>query len=351
MSTNCQNVTCGLDVGFGNGKCVAQIGDAAPVSFVLPVGAAPADRAGKDLNGATDFSDGVQVTVDKKPWIAGVDPTRLQGGFARQTHDTYVTTKEYLALALALMAKMGVDHIDHLVTGLPCSDFLGSNNRELRGAIVNQLAQDHQINSKQRCHVKNVYVVAQPLGAYFKMMHSDPAFTRTDDALTLVCDIGYGTADWCVLQAGKLWDKNSGSSADATSQILRVAAEKITRDNPGTKLSQDRLESLYRRNVTYLDLGGRSIPYQMYLEAAAADISRRVMAAIASSMRTLRDPVTQVLLTGGGARLYESAARETFSSLRPECIKIDADSVLGNAMGFQIMAVDALNQSRNSKAA
>jgi plasmid segregation protein ParM len=351
MTTTGDLTTAGFDIGYGNGKCVARTGAGDPVGFTLPVGAAPASKAGKTLQGGTDFSQGVEVYMGGTPWIAGVDPTLLQGGFARQTHDEYVMTPEYKALALALMAKLGKPCIDYLVTGLPCSHYLGSAKEILKAAIVKQLVGDHSINARFRCQVKNVLVTAQPVGSYIKALSCDDHFIDSQDALTLICDIGYGTADWCVLQGSRLWDSNSGSSLDATSRILELAAMEICKDNPGAKLSPDRLESLYRRGEVFLDLAGRKIPFMPYLEMVGADVSRSVMAEVASSMRTLKDSVSQVLLTGGGARLFERAARETFKAVAPAYIKVDSDPVLGNATGFQIMAEDTAMNYHGQRAA
>jgi len=351
MGHNGNTVLVGFDLGYGNAKCVATQGGEFLAPITLPVGAAEADKAGKDLNGQTDFSQGVEVYIGGKSWIAGVEPTQLQGGFARQTHDKFVSTPEYKAMALALMSKLNVPEIDYLVTGLPCSDFLGNDAKALKSTIVKQLRGEHWVNAKQRCRVNNVLVVTQPLGAYVRMMNSDETFIHDADALTLICDIGYGTADWCVLQGGKLWDENSGSSLEATSRILEQAAVKIVKDFNGNKLSAARLEHLYRNGETVLHLGGEKIPYQMYLHDAAREISRRVMANVASSMRTLKDSVSQILLTGGGAPLYEIAAREAFSSLSPMAIKVDSEPVLANAYGFQMMAVEAFNQSQGNIAA
>ncbi|MHB8742071.1 MAG: ParM/StbA family protein [Sulfuricaulis sp.] len=349
MSSNRPITTCGLDVGYGNGKCVVQIGDAPPVSYVIPVGAAPIERLGKDLNGAVDLSGGEEVFVRDARWVAGVDPTRLQGGFARQTHENYVAEPEYLALALAMMAKAGVRHIDSLVAGLPCSHIMGVTGDAMKNTIVQNLTKEHLVNSRSICEVHQVCVVPQPIGAFCNLVNT--GHCRIDESLTLICDVGYGTVDWCVVQGMRVFDTNSGSSLQATSQILRSAVRAIMRDFPGSKLSEDRLESHLRNGATYIDLGGRMIPFRMFLESAAVPISRTVMADVASSLRTLKDSVSRVLLTGGGACFYEAAARETFSSLKPESVMVDRDPVLANARGFQFLALEVYNHTQQQRAA
>jgi plasmid segregation protein ParM len=350
MSANRPMVTCGIDVGYGNGKCVVQIGDAPPTSFVIPVGAAPIERLGKDLNGSIDLSGGEEVFVASGRWVAGVDPAKLQGGFARQTHEDYVSQPEYLAVALALMAKIGVRHIDSLVTGLPCSHIYGPRGENLKETIQSVLTGEHLVNSRVICEVHAVDVVPQPIGSFCNMVATGQGAFGSADTLTLICDVGYGTVDWCVLQGMQVWDTNSGSSLEATSQILHSAVRAIMRDFPGSKLSEDRLEAHLRAGEAFLDLAGRKIPYRMFLESASIPISRNVMADVATSMRTLKDSVSRVLLTGGGARFYEAAAREMFSSLNPESIIVDKDPVLANARGFQYLAAEGYNQRQQQAA-
>jgi len=325
-------VSAGIDVGYGNGKAVGRTGNDDELrTVVLPVGAAPVEHLTKNVNGIPDPKGGELVLIATKLWVAGIDPMHLQG-FARQTHANYMNTDEYMALYFALLAKLQLDRIDYLVTGLPCQDFL---NGDMRSKLPKLLAGNHFISTGFRCEVKNVYVVAQPIGSFMAQTEEDPSLLEREDRMTLVVDLGYGTADWCLLQGDSLRDNSSGSSKAAMSMILEKAAKAISKDYDNIQLSSTRLEGALKRNEEFLELGSHNVDFRKYLKSAAREVSRQVMADVATSLRHERDAIDTVVLTGGGASLFERATRDTFGGSQ---VLVSRNPVLDNARGFQIMA-------------
>lgn len=330
----CSPSTVGLDIGYGNLKVYARSSSGEEHKIILPVGAAPIEQAPKTVNGKPDLCGGEAVLVNAKPWVAGVDPVLLQD-FSRQTHDRYPSTDEYLALFYAALVRLGIPRIDCLVTGLPCSQYLGPGRDKLKASIIKRLQGEHYISSTFNATVERVHVIAQPVGSFMALAQADGSLARRKDRLVLVLDVGYYSVDWILMRGQTLRDTSSGSSTLATSTVLEVVTKLIREDYDNMPLSPARVESLYRRGERLLELGQHEVDIMPYIDKASAGISKRVMAEVSTSLRRERDAIDIVMVTGGGAKLYEAAAKAVFPSSR---LLLGDEPVLANAFGYHAMA-------------
>lgn len=347
-SMHSQGVRLGADLGYGNAKMVAfDPATGETRTFVLPVGAGLATRAAKSMgDGSPVVGDGALVYVDGERWVAGVSPLDIQD-FARPTHADYPKTKEYLALYYALLSKLGVDEIEHLVTGLPVSQFYAGKRDGSVDALSARLSGDHYIGPDRKVTVRRVTVVPQPAGAFADLVQVYRDLADDPDRSALTIDVGYYSTDFFLVRGGKVVDQCSGSTTDATSRIIEDATQQISHANRGVRLSPARLEAAIRDGRQTLALGTLTVEIEPFVSAAASRVAGNIVSKVFSSQRSLADMVDIVALAGGGGSLIEPAVRQAFPASR---IALSKDPVLANARGFCYLARSA-TQGSGKKAA
>lgn len=317
----------GLDIGYSNLKMLSGVPGAPPAAAVLPAGAGPVaampDRFGRKPGGADGF---LAVSVDGEAWAAGVEPSRLQN-WERELHPDYPGTQSYRALFYAALALTGRAEIDHLVTGLPVSQYV---NQQRRAALKALLEGDHAVAARRRVRVKRVVVLPQPAGAYLDAVQKvdDPA--AFDDARTLVIDPGFFSVDWVLIDGGEIRTANSGSSTNAMSVLLEAAGELIMAERGG-HIGRDLLEKAVRAGQRTLSLFGRPVDLTRYVAQAAKRTAPVALTALRQSLRGESREVDIVVLAGGGAATYAEATREVFPKAR---LIVPSEPVLANVRGF-----------------
>lgn len=334
-----------IDVGYGNLKVMAaqQGGDVDTAdAFLLPIGAAPIEHAPRLANGLPQLHGGEEVLLpDGRRWVGGIDPTYLSG-FARQTHEEYPSTDEYLALYLAGLAKLealGHRTIDVLVTGVPCSQFVGPRRQQVKDVIISRFKGVHVLGGNRTVEVRNAFVVAQPMGSYTGFLSEHPVPVKAgerDTRTVLVIDVGFYSVDWVLMQSGGMRDGSAGSSRTATSTILDAAAQAISAAHGGVPLSVEKLDGAFKSGEEILRLGAIQVPFRAFIDAAAGEKARIAMSKIASAMRLTEDVVDHVLLAGGAAMLFHAAAKRAFPA---SVVTITANPVMANARGYLGMAL------------
>ena len=333
----------GLDVGYGNVKLSAQVaGESSLRELVMPIGAVPLDQAPKKLTGGVDVRNGVVVSIEGEKWLAGVEPSHLQG-FIRPTHENYPATNEYKALMIGALAKAGIREVDVLYTGIPVSQYYGHSGQALRTSISNMMTGTHWIDSTTAIKVKATVVVPQAAGAFMDILARTPDLKPSKGSPSLVVDVGYYSVDWVRVVDSAVQDKSSGSSTNATSIILETAANLIARKY-NRPISTARLEDAFRSSDLKVDWGQVTLDVQEWLELAAAEICPKVFSDVAKKQRHEEDFPNLVILTGGGGSLYKKAAEAAFPHSR---VVLSREPVMANARGFQFLADHKLkNQLR-----
>ncbi len=90
-----------VDVGYSNLKILSGQTGQPPAVMVLPAGAGPASTMPEQIGRGPDVQS-LTVLVDEEPWVAGVEPSRLQN-WERELHPDYPATMAYRALCHAAM--------------------------------------------------------------------------------------------------------------------------------------------------------------------------------------------------------------------------------------------------------
>lgn len=112
---------------------------------------------------------------------------------ARQMHDGFCETPEYLALLRGAFHFMKVERIDLLVLGLPVATF-----KTQKATLERRMVGSHDLGQGKRVQVGQVRVVAQPQGALMHYGVSHNRLAQVKNERNLVIDPGARTFDWLV---------------------------------------------------------------------------------------------------------------------------------------------------------
>lgn len=320
----------GIDIGYSNTKFAYQIGAGVkPTVGVLPSGSAP--EAYVMDNMASAATDTPTLMVGDTLFKAGIDSSTISTN-RRALNANYPLTDDYLALFYRVLWEMDTTSVDTVVTGLPVNQ---AYDEAFKRKIVQRLTGKHQITSGRTVSVKRVLIIPQPLGAFFNYLgknDKDYAFTQSN---VVILDPGFFTADWCVFRAGNFEKKSSGSSCEAVSAVLEEASH-IMEQEFGRAIPLEDLErAVVHRMPMYIF--GKSVnpmPFVHQASSLAADsVIRNMQQSLRRSMGNSPDIV---LLTGGGASLYEKACKNEMSRSR---IITSDNPVTANAEGFCYYAI------------
>jgi plasmid segregation protein ParM len=354
------SITAGLDVGYGSVKCVVgPVGGPIAREVLLPAGALPARLAPK-VSGAADLRGGEEVRLDRQvrledgstrmeseSWVAGVEPAEVDRA-VRQMTASYPLTDEYLALYRAGLARMQEPKIDLLVTGLPTMQYYAPGAKELISAMIGRMAGVHQINATTTVEVGRVSVIPQPLGAFMGVAtQPEHRNLMTGAVKSLVVDVGFWSTDVVTLVGRGVNESTSSSSLRATSTILELAAKALSERHEQT-ITRDDLDRALRRGEKTVQLSyTRHAEFMPFVKAAAAEVASEAVTQIRSLLRDVAR-LDLIILTGGGAFLYEEAVRAAWPKAD---VMLVSDPCFGNARGYRATAEVALATPRDARAA
>ena len=324
------NRALGLDIGYSNVVAVFGNDQQKPHSIVRPAQAAPLSL----MPGDAGLRAGeVIVDVEGSPWIAFAAPGRVQEG--RELHDDYCASKAYAALfkGALLHAAGDGDVIDVLVTGLPVTQ---ARNCEYVAMLTARLQGTHRIAAEREITVKQVQVVAQPIGTLTDIYCNSDRAHVIEESVSIIIDPGFFSVDWVLFDHCELVAQSSSSSLKAMSVVLEACNEEIAKDNGGIA-GVEKIEHALQSGKNSILLYGRKIELTRYLQRAAERVVPRVFTEIKQGLRFLKGrAIDCVILGGGGAALYEPFACREF----PEALIIrPVDSVKSNAAGFWCIAI------------
>ncbi|MES2356563.1 MAG: PRTRC system protein D [Pseudomonadota bacterium] len=251
---------------------------------------------------------------------------------ARQMHDGYCETPEYLALLRGALSYMKVEKIDLLVLGLPVATF-----KTKRTVLERRMTGLHEL-AKGRCvQVERVRVVAQPQGA---LMHYGVAHNRLAEVKNernLVIDPGARTFDWLVSQGMRIIEKRSHSVNRGMFDVLSVIADGIS-EVEGTQFRDyDRIDNALRANKKP-KIFGKEYDISKHLPAA----KKIAEDAVAEMLRYVGDgnDIDNIILVGGGAFFFKPIIKEAFYKHK---IQELGDGLYANVKGFQIAGMELVN--------
>lgn len=309
----------GLDIGYSNLKTTdgfvsAEEGFTDAITSVRPVASAPVRDCITSDNDTAD--ERVPVEVNGEPWYACIEPNLIRRD-RRQLNYDYMQTDQYEAAFKAALLSARDNTIDVLVTGLPVSQ---AKNSEAVARIRALMEGEHQVAAKRTVTVKKVVVRPQPSAAFVRMVYEHSADEKMSRLIqhgqVVVVDPGFFSVDWVTVKNGGLVKETSGTSILAMYRVIEETAETLCREyGAGQSIRKD-LERAIRSGQKDVIANGEFVEFAPFLEQASRNTATYALNEMKSDM-ALQDNVADILvLTGGGASLYEEEARKILSNCR-----------------------------------
>lgn len=244
---------------------------------------------------------------------------------AKQLHDEYTESPEYMALLRGALSMMKVSHIDLLIVGLPVALFSLK-----KSALEKTMAGEHQIGGGKTVTVAKAMAVAQPQGAlvHYAAEHKKMATIGTQQSL--VIDPGSRTFDWLVTRGMRLVQKQSHSINRGMSDVLRLLAAEISKDVGSPYRDYDAIDLALRSGKSPVIF---QKPYDMGRHLPLAEsVAQQAVSTMRQWIET-PESLQNIILVGGGAFLFKKAVKAAFPKHRIHEVK---EPMFANVRGYQI---------------
>ena len=244
---------------------------------------------------------------------------------AKQLHDEYTESPEYMALLRGALSMMKVSHIDLLIVGLPVALFSLK-----KSALEKTMAGEHQIGGGKTVTVAKAMAVAQPQGAlvHYAAEHKKMATIGTEQSL--VIDPGSRTFDWLVTRGMRLVQKQSHSINRGMSDVLRLLAAEISKDVGSPYRDYDAIDLALRSGKSPVIF---QKPYDMGRHLPLAEsVAQQAVSTMRQWIET-PESLQNIILVGGSAFLFKKAVKAAFPKHRIHEVK---EPMFANVRGFQL---------------
>lgn len=315
-----------VDVGYGNVKvCHSQPDEELFCTHFPSIAKA---HTGLDRGaGVMTKRDLVEVYSGDSIYLVGrdsVDTLSARDDRISHLQNNYIDTPQYLALYRGALAYMIDQNIDFLVSGLPVN-LWSSDKGRLRELLIG----DHKYPDGKTIHVKEAWVIPQPIGGFVDFFLNSDDERDIDDITSLTLDVGYYTLDWLTCRGLNMQDERSGSSTGGMSLIL----EKLTQ-----LIATDRKSKF--NDVGMVDTGIQK-GFKTRIQGVEYDFSHLIpkmenhimtaTQAVVKSVGSL-DDIDVVLLVGGGAKCYQNI----FEKVLNREVIVPENSIYSNVKGFYL---------------
>ncbi len=301
----------------------------------------------KEVNDAGlvySFKADYQMFVyQKKIYEVGLVSATGSGGrvISRYGSEEY-TIEALIAVASCLkeLGEKGKNQVLRIVTGVPSSL---AKNSKITDLIKEKLIGKHEIKAVTfedvmpiEFEVAEVIVVPQPLGTMYDYVYDDEAEELSEkllDQRAIVVDIGWGTTDIAILENARV--RSTFSFDIGTSDYISALQEDVNNNVPEANifsLSPHELDfKLIESDVVETPFGRFDL--SKFVSEHKKEQSKRVYQEI-MGLGLEFNKFYKIILTGGGALLYEEYLKEYFDDPR---ILIKENAVMSNCKGFWLL--------------
>lgn len=244
---------------------------------------------------------------------------------AKQLHDEYTESPEYMALLRGALSQMKVQQIDLLIVGLPVALFALK-----KAALEKAMIGTHPIGNGKTVSVVRAMAIAQPQGAlvHYAAAHAKMESIGTEQSL--VIDPGSRTFDWLVTRGMRLVQKQSHSINRGMSDVLRLLATEISRDIGTPYRDYDAIDLALRTGKAPVIF---QRPYDMKKHLPLAEsVAQQAVSTMRQWIET-PESLQNIILVGGGAFLFKKAVKTAFPKHRIHEVK---EPMFANVRGFQL---------------
>lgn len=312
-----------IDLGWGYTK-YSKVDENGKVEFAAFPSLAP-KSVGMDLSSSIlGRRNTVTVKVDGTEYEVGPDSGDLDSNdTTRNLNDMFIFTDQYKAVFFGALHYMGTPEIDLLVVGLPISN-MGAAEK-LKASMLGE----HKITDKRTVTVKDVLVLAQPMGALYYCLGSkkELGLEYMDNDMNLIVDPGFLTFDFLLANGQKIVETRSGAHPAGVSKVLRAISESIS-----TK------HGIRYENLTAIDRGLRR--RKIKINGTEEDLEPHIRATrgvLEGGLNYMKNIVGQgtdidnIILVGGGASVYRKMLETFYPNHK---LVVLEDGQFANVKGF-----------------
>jgi plasmid segregation protein ParM len=330
-----------VDVGYGNTKSAFRMGsDIATQMFPSLAPLAINDAVSGFGQGVLAARKVAAIEVDGTKYEIGpgVELSSAYGNAGRTLSEDFCLTPNYAALLGGSLYFAGVTDVDRMVLGLPVHT-INKYSTHLKDAFTGTRDFGHG-----PVRIGSVKVVPQPLGSLVSFSeYGGDRFDREN--AHLVIDVGYFTTDWVVANGFTMNDRRSGGAPGGASQIYqRIASLIAAREGEPTD-DIERIDKCLRDKKPLL-FYGKDVDLQPLLEQSQAVVLSTIKELQNKVGRTA--DIRSIVLTGGGAALYERAIAEAFPRIQ---LDVMDGPCFANVKGFLIVGEATLARERKAAGA
>jgi len=250
-----------------------------------------------------------------------------------------------LALKAVLSLIMQSNYEQFVVaTGVPIATGIEESkelSKGLKGTHEIKVKNDATGETKQmKILVEQVLVAPEPYGTYWYTLKTSGIKTAVD---SIIVDIGHGTTDILCMYKGNMMRAASGSLEEATDSLTNALARAI-QEKAGKIIRPFDLMKAIEQNKRILLVGGKALDIGDAIEQAVGSIADVI---VDESNRLLNNLppdawIEKVIICGGGAYIFGKYLKQAFFEAdivkSPDEVLIPEDSVMSNALGFEMIA-------------
>lgn len=342
-----------VEIGYGTSSVVTATADDGFVIRTFPSIPVPVKNGHKNLSGEIlSARKTVEVPVGKSRYEVGEDVMSSSDPRSARNLNTegYIDSERYKALLLGALKMIPDEDIDLLVCGLPVSVL------PRKEELVKLVKGEHDLGDGQSINVKNVWVIAQPLGGLIAYAREggQNRFTEMKDENLLVIDPGYLTVDWMVTHGLNSNENRSGDYEAGMSKILSTVADAalpiFQSHERFNRLNEVNIEIIDQAFITgKLKLFGKKMDFPINegndqtpnydFSHAINSVTEDAITAVLNSVGDAQD-IDRIILVGGPAELYKPAIKKFFPNHE---IQVLNDSIRANVIGFQEGGMQRMN--------
>ena len=365
MEETLQYILSVIDVGFGFTKVFSNIKQQ---SIVIPsaVSTTPSVspgnmRATSELNTSELVVeiDGVMSYVGDRALIdMAPGPKRTRNNDRANDDRSRVLFRT--AIALSLPDEDGEYNDVHVVTGLPNRDYGTDIQKELEEFLLQPFTIKFHLNKtttiEKRINVSKVTIYHQPLGSYTydqyyygNIEEGEPVVVQKEDGFDSVgiIDIGQHTTDFNLIVRGEIQEstRTMGSVPgmnDVYAELKPLIEDKVNKVKrtgfvkvKEADLDKAILDKTFKESKIDYDV-------EEEVEEAVAEVATRMISDIFDRWDGELERLDQVLVTGGGAELFEEALKQEFAMRTAQTFSLVDHSQYANIMGYYMRAVSDL---------
>ncbi len=288
-------------------------------------------------------SDYQMFVVGKKIYEVGLQTAGSGGSRSISRYGSEQYRTEAL-IAVAMMINSLDDALDkevlRVVTGVPSNL---AKNQNVIEKIKESLVGTHEIKVVNWNDVKpivfeirDVIVVPQPLGTMYDYVYNEE-YDMIDDRLldqrAIVVDIGWGTTDLAVLESARV--RSTFSFDIGTSDFISNLQEDVSVNIPEASIFSLAPHELDMKLLesTKVETPFGEFELEEYVTKHKQQQAERIYQEI-MGLGLEFNKFFKIILTGGGALLYEKYLRELFDDPR---IIIQENAIMSNCKGFWLL--------------